>query len=233
MFEGKKIIIFDMDGTLIDSIGIWNQVDDILIQRLAHIAVPMDKIQMQRDQKLAEFRSEANPYVSYCNFLVETYQFPLSPEETLALRNEIADDFLINHIDYKPQVEVLLRQLKENGLTLVIATTTRIKNMNAYRFHNKNILKKAPIDEYFSLVYTSEDVQKIKPDPEVHLKILEVLGAKPEECLIFEDSLVGIEAANNAGIDSVAVYDKYSEQDLPLIKQKATYFVRDYEEILC
>ena len=101
MFQGKKVIIFDMDGTLIDSIGIWNQVDAILIQRLAHISVPQDKLQQQRDQKLSEFRSVENPYVSYCDFLAKTYDFALSPEETLALRNEIADEFLICNIDYK------------------------------------------------------------------------------------------------------------------------------------
>lgn len=232
MFDGKKVIIFDMDGTLIDSIGIWNQVDSILIQRLSHITVPPDMLQLKRDEKLSEFRSVENPYLSYCDFLAKTYQFPLSPEETLTLRNEIADEFLIHHIDYKPHAEVLLHRLKEHGYTLVIATTTRIKNMNVYRFQNQNILQKAPIDEYFSLVYTSEDVQMIKPDPEVHRKILKTLGVKPAECLIFEDSLVGIEAANNAGIESVAIYDKYSEKDLDLIRQKATYFIKDYEELL-
>lgn len=232
MFQGKKVIIFDMDGTLIDSIGIWNQVDDILIQRLAHITVPQDILQLHRDQKLSEFRFMENPYVNYCGFLADTYQFSLSPEETLALRNEIADEFLIHSIDYKPYAEVLLRQLKEKGYTLVIATTTRTKNMNVYRYHNKNILEKAPIDEYFSLVYTSEDVQKIKPDPEVHLKIMKELQVQPEECLIFEDALVGIEAANNAGIESVAIYDKYSEKDLNLIRQKATYFIQNYQELL-
>ena len=232
MFTNKKVIIFDMDGTLIDSIGIWNQVDAALIQKLAGISVSQDILQAQRDEKLREFRSMDNPYISYCGFLGEAYNFPLSPEETHALRTEIANNFLISRIDYKPYADVLLRKLKENGYTLVIATTTRRENMKVYRLYNHNILAKAPIDEYFSLIYTSEDVRKTKPDPEVHQKIMDTLQVTPEECLVFEDSLVGIEAACNAGIETAAVYDKYSEQDLEVIKQKATYFINDYRELL-
>ena len=71
----------------------------------------------------------------------------------------------------------------------------------------------------------------MKPNPEIYLKVLETLGVEPKECLIFEDSLIGVEAANRANIEVVAVYDKYSDADLEKIKQKATYCIHDYSEI--
>lgn len=232
MFKNKKVIIFDMDGTLIDSIGVWNQVDAELILKLAHISVPQEELQMQRDEKLREYRSMENPYVSYCGYLGQKYHLQLPPEEILSLRNEIADDFLVHKIDYKPYADVLLRKLKDKNYKLVIATTTRRKNMDIYRFQNENLLRKAPINEYFSLVYTSEDVSRIKPDPEIYLKVMDTLQVRADECLIFEDSLVGIEAACNAGIEAVGVYDKYSDHEQAKIRQKAAYCVEGYEEIL-
>lgn len=100
MFQNKKVIIFDMDGTLIDSIGIWNQVDVELILKLAGISVPWEELQMQRDAKLREYRLTENPYVSYCGFLGQKYHSPLSPQKILTLRNKIANDYLTNKIDF-------------------------------------------------------------------------------------------------------------------------------------
>lgn len=232
MFTNKKVIIFDMDGTLIDSIGVWNQVDAELILKLTHISVLQEELQIQRDEKLREYRSKENPYVSYCGYLSEKYHLQQSPEEILAMRNEIADDLLIHKIDYKPYADMLLRKLKEKDYKLVIATTTCKKNMDIYRFQNENLLRKAPINEYFSYVYTREDVSKIKPDPEIYLKVMDTLRVKADECLIFEDSLAGIEAAYNAGIEAAAVYDQYSAHEQTEIRQKAAYYVKGYEEIL-
>ncbi len=231
MFQGKKVIIFDMDGTLIDSVGIWNQVDCELIRRLGNVEIPEEEIQRERDDKLREYSKLQSPYLEYCSYLGEKYQSHMSAEEIHVLRYEIAADFLIHVIDYKPNVERVLHRLKEQGYQLVIATTTRKKNMDIYRLQNENIRAKAPIDQYFSLIYTREDVQEMKPNPEVYLKVLETLGVTPEECLIFEDSLIGVEAAYRAGIEVVAIYDKYSENEREEVQGKATYYLEDYEQV--
>lgn len=233
MFKGKKVIIFDMDGTLIDSVGVWNTVDIELIRKLGcQEELNEFEVQQQRDNKLREFSKSENPYIDYCQFLNMKYDCNLTGEETLKLRYDIAQDYLKNKIDYKENVPEFLKLLKSKGYTLVIASTTRRNNMNIYCNENKNIINKANINDYFSIVYTREDAKEIKPNPEIYLKVVNELNVNKEECLIFEDSLIGIEAATNAGIDVVAMYDKYSDMERDEINKKATYNVNNYKEVI-
>ena len=233
MLTGKKAIIFDMDGTLIDSVGIWNQVDETLICRICSQAVPRpEQIQAQRDDALRRFSKEENPYLAYCALLREQYGARESVEEIHALRYQIAQELLQNEVDYKPDADRLIRWLKERGYTLAIATTTKRSNMDIYRTRNVRIMEKANIDDYFTLVYTREDAKEMKPSPEIYLRVMAELGVAAEECLVFEDSLVGLEAAKNAGIQSVAVYDKYSDGEREQINALADYQVRSYSELL-
>ena len=231
MLTDKKFIFFDMDGTLIDSVGVWNQIDQKLIENQTNKIVDEIIIQNDRDTQLQKSSSEANPYLCYCQYLKEKYKFQLSPEEIIKLRYEIAQDFLQNIIDYKPQADLIIKKLKEKNFTLAITTTTKRTNMEIYRTLNKNIISKASLDEYFDLIYTREDVAKIKPNPEVYLKAMQAFNAKPEQCIVFEDSLVGIKAAKNAGLKTVAIYDKYSNNDIEEIKQQADFFINNYAEL--
>lgn len=233
MFRGKKVIIFDMDGTLIDSVGVWNKVDMELIKELGCLEELNEiEIQQQRDNKLREFSKSENPYIEYCKFLSSKYSSNLTGEETLKKRFDIAQNYLKNEIDYKDEVPELLKLLKEKNYTLVIASTTRRKNMDIYCNENIKIINKANIKDYFSIVYTREDAKEIKPNPEIYLRIINELKVRKDECLIFEDSLIGIDAANNAGIESVAMYDKYSDMERDEIEKKATYSFNNYREVI-
>lgn len=231
-FLDADTIIFDMDGTLIDSIGIWNQVDQALIAAMGGAEEEEMTVGRRRDSFLAAHGNDDNPYLSYCLALAHRCGCFWTGEEVFHKRYEISRDFLIHKVDYKKGAPEVIRKLHNLGKTLVIATTTKRANMEIYRDLNENIRSKAPLSTYFTALYTREDVSSIKPSPEVHEKLMKDLGKKKEECFIFEDSLAGIEAARAAGIPAGAIYDRYSEQDAEKIHELAACWYDSWEDVL-
>ena len=230
MFEGKKVVIFDVDGTLIDSIGMWNDVDAELVKRGG--GIPRDTIGEERDKFLA-VNTSGDIYMGYAKYLKESNNLNLSKEEINSLRNTICIEYLKNTVDLKPNVEELLKQLKEDGYTLVMATIGSKWVIDIYLNENKNILNKCDLKDIFgSLILTKDNVSKKKPDPEVYLKAMEIANATPNECLVIEDSLSGVQAAKAANIDVVCIYDMYSDIDREEIEKLSDYNVQDFNVLL-
>lgn len=221
-----------MDGTLIDSIGIWNQVDQALMEAMGGPAEEEMAVGRRRDSFLSAHGDDDNPYLSYCLALAKYCGCSWRGEEVFRKRYEISRDFLIHQVDYKKGAPEVIQKLKSLGKTLVIATTTKRANMDIYRNLNENIRTKAPLDTYFSAIYTREDVSSIKPSPEVHEKLMADLGKTKDDCFIFEDSLAGMQAAGAAGIPAGAIYDRYSEKDRETIRQLACAWYDGWDEVL-
>lgn len=232
MFDNKKIVIFDLDGTLIDSIEIWNKIDVELVRRISGKSISFDEIKPIRDYVMENIREGEDKYLKYFEALASKYNSSLSATQISELNDEIALDMLRNHIDYKKDVEKLIKYLKKNNYILIIATTSPRYMVDIFVYENINIMKKANIREYFSKIYTKESVSIVKPNPEVYLNILKDLKVNPEDCISIEDSLEGVKASIGAGIEVIAIYDKFSDNNREEINNISTYQYDTFLDIL-
>lgn len=230
--KNKKYMIFDMDGTLIDSIGTWNFADQEIIKRYGGPEVPLDKIQFERTMFFHK-NQENDTYLAYCDYLINKYNLKIGDKENfLKERRSIANEILENETDFKPYSVELILKLKNLGFTVVLATVTTNGQIEIYSKKNKKMLKQMNIREVFDFIITQDDVRYKKPHPEIYNKVLKHYNTTPDKCLIFEDSYSGVLAGNNAGIEVVNVYDKYSDSYRDKIEEIADYSIKNYREFI-
>lgn len=227
----KKYIIFDMDGTLIDSIGIWNSVDFNVIKKFSGLQSSLEELQQNRDLFL-ETHLDDDVYVSYCEYLIKKYHMNISKEDLIRERRARVDTILKNEVTYKVGVPEVLQKLKEQGFTLILATATTQRQIDIYASQNPAMAQAISLYDTFDFILRKEDVVHKKPHPEIYLKVLEHYQTNSDLCLVFEDSLHGVMAARGAGIETINVYDKYSDKDRLKINSLADYKIESYSEFI-
>lgn len=221
-----------MDGTLIDSIGIWNVTDQKLIKEYGGIDSDLENIQVERD-KFLNSNQDSDIYLAYCDYLIEKYGFTIkNAQELLAIRWKKSGEVLEKEMNFKPYVVELILKLKSLGFIVALATMTTQVQLDIYSKKNEKMLQQMNIEKTFDFITRKEDVQNKKPNPEIYNKIMKHYKAKPEECLIFEDSYTGVLAAKNAGIEVVNIWDKYADLDREKINEITDYSINNYKEFI-
>ena len=208
MLDQIKAVIFDLDGTLVDSMGLWRDIDiEFLGER---------GIEYQDD---LQEKIEGMSFTETAVFCKEYYHLMESVEELKAIWNRMAEDKYRYEVQLKPGIMGFLDGLKARGIKMGIATS------------NSTELIKAVNDAYLSCIVTSCSVKKGKPAPDVYLEAARQLEVLPEECLVFEDIVKGIEAGKNAGMRVCAVEDAYSAPQREKKKELCDYYIESYDEI--
>lgn len=229
----KKYFIFDIDGTLVDSMPMWSLIDQKVLFDNFGIVVAAEDIKAFRDSILYDDRHVSGDiYSIYYEEFVKLFNLGITGKEFKKLRYELATYLSVNELDFKEGAADFLNALKLLGKKIAVASTTTKKQYSIYENLNQNMIKKAPLKKLVDSVVLCEDVVRKKPDPEAYVLAMQKLGAKPEECIVFEDSLNGVMAAKTAGIEVCSVYDASAHNEQDIIEKIADYKVESFAELV-
>ena len=208
-----NMFFFDLDGTLIDSNGIWKNVDrDFLAKRnipytheyyegVAHTALPMAAVFTKEYCKLEE-----------------------SCEEIIAEWMEMSRD-MYAHVPLKDGVRAYLDQCRAEGKRMAIVTSSVPE-------HCYTALKKLDLESYFEFVTFAQQAGMHKKYPDVWLAAAEKAGVDPADCTVFDDSFAACQGAKSAGMQVVGVHDQFFAQHQDEMRQFCDVYIRSFEELL-
>ena len=213
MLENIDAVIFDLDGSLVDSMWMWKEID---IEYLGRFGIPLPE-NLQSEIEGMSFSETAE-------FFKKRFQIPDSIQKIKDDWNAMAWDKYSHEVPLKEGVDVLLDYCKENDILLGIATSNSRELV-------ENIASVHGLDDYFSCIMTGCDVAKGKPAPDIYLAVAKELGVEPERCLVFEDIIPGILAGKAAGMKVCAVEDAYSLAQKEEKAAMADYYIEDYTDL--
>ena len=214
LLSGKRAYLFDLDGTLVDSMWMWEAIDVEYLGRYG-LECPSDL------QKAIEGMSFSETAV----YFKERFNLPDSIEEIKQAWVEMSLEKYQKEVPVKPGVREFLEEISIRGIKAGIATSNGREMVDA-------VLKSLGLEQYFQVVATACEVAAGKPAPDIYLEVARRLGAKPENCLVFEDVPAGIMAGKNAGMKVIAVEDDFSETMKEEKEQLADRLIHDFYEVL-
>jgi haloacid dehalogenase superfamily, subfamily IA, variant 3 with third motif having DD or ED len=213
MLKNVKGAIFDMDGTLIDSMWVWSKIDEEYLEK--------------RNIDLPENLKEEIEHMSFSEvalYFKNRFNLPDTIEEIQDEWNNMAVHHYANDVKLKPGAREFLSLLKSKGIKLGLATSN-------CKLLIEIALKKNDIYDFFDSITTTDEVTRGKDFPDIYLLAAKRLSLKPEECVVFEDILPAVKGAKSANMLVIGVHDLYSEYQKQDIINYADMYISKYTEL--
>ena len=216
MLKNIKGAIFDMDGTLVDSLMLW----DILWKKFGnHFCENGNFAPSDADDKAVRTMTLKDAM----DYIHTQYNIGNTGNELFEIANKIIIDFYSNEVELKQGVAEFLEYCCNKGVKMCIASATDMDLI-------KIAVKHCNIENYFIDILSCAEIGKGKDKPDIYLKAMECLGTSANETWIFEDSHIAICTADKLGIKTVGIYDKYNYGQEE-IKKTATVYIDEGDSL--
>ncbi len=202
-----KCAIFDFDGTLFDSMPIWNNVGEIYLQSLGKEPKP----------SICEDVKTLSLYQAAC-YLQREYSLSLSADEIMAGINHTIEHFYIHEVLPKPGVADFLERMKRSEVSMCIATASD-------RYQIEAALSRCGMGHYFDAIFTCSEVGHGKDEPVIFREAMEHFGCDRSTTLVFEDAFHAVQTAKEDGFTVVAVFDSSEKRQAEIRKLSDCYIV--------
>ena len=209
-----KGAIFDVDGTILDSMGTWVDIDTAFFAAHNITITPEQSAQYQDmtfEESLSRMQRDYLPDMSEAEMRCELMQ--------------MAADAYANTIPAKPGVCEFMHKLHNDGIKIAIATS-------GFKELCQSAFKRLGIFDIIDTYAFSSEVGCNKSNPDIYLLAAERLGLDPSECTVYEDIITGITSAGAAGFGTVAIYDKTSAHDKDRLLRHSDRYITGWDELL-
>ncbi len=213
MLEKIQSVIFDLDGTLVDSMWLWHDIDVEFLEKRG-LTLPET---YQREIEGMSFTETAV-------YTKDLFHLSESVEELKEIWNRMAIEKYTYEVPFKPGAEEFLKYCREHKISVGIATSNSRELVNA-------VALSLHFEDYIQEIVTACEVKQGKPAPDVYLEAASRLGVQPEQCLVFEDVPMGILAGKHAGMRVCAVEDEFSKEQREEKQKLADYYITDYRQV--
>lgn len=210
LVDNSKAIIFDLDGTLIDSMNVWSDIDKEFFK--------MHDLPFEEDYQKEIGHKGLKEIAIYTK---SRYNLKESEDEIVSIWLDMAKEAYAYKIPLKEGVKSFLEYLQSKNIKMGIATSNSLELTEL-------VLKHHDIYKYFSKVVTVNELKTNKGSPDIYLHISDSFGLIPSECIVFEDLLTGVRTAKNAGYKVVGVKEKSSLDKEKEIKEIADLYISNY-----
>lgn len=215
MFYGIDAVIFDMDGTLIDSMWVWSAVDKEFYK----------KYDLKEPGEEFYYAMEGKSYTEVARYFLDYFPtLSLSMDEIMKEWTVMAYEKYTTQVPLKEGVREFLSGLRSASIKLGVATSNGRELVDG-------TLSALGIANCFDSVRTACEVKQGKPSPDIYLLVAEDLGIAPDRCLVFEDVPMGILAGKSAGMRVCAIADEASRAQEPQKQKMADYYIENFTVI--